>query len=85
MFTAGIDVARTDDMLTIQWQLSKIAIPLDEITVITEDNTYAGDSVQAVRMSTPYGTTDRTLIKTKKQDYLLFTTNKTAILNKINV
>ncbi|OOR37703.1 SunI/YnzG family protein, partial [Bacillus cereus] len=30
-----------------------------------------------------YGTTDRILIKTVKQNYLLFTTNRVSILNKI--
>ncbi|WP_439742913.1 SunI/YnzG family protein [Bacillus pseudomycoides] len=81
----GIDVIKTTEELIIKWQLAKISIPLDEIVEITEDDTYAGvEKADAIRIGTAYGTTDRILIKTKKQNYILFTTNKVSILNKIN-
>ena len=49
-----------------------------------EDNTYAGvEEKSAIRIGTAYGTTDRILIKIVKQNYLLFTTNRVSILNKI--
>ncbi|WP_458859887.1 SunI/YnzG family protein, partial [Bacillus pacificus] len=49
-----------------------------------EDNTYAGvEEKSVIRIGTAYGTTDRILIKTVKQNYLLFTTNRVSILNKI--
>lgn len=51
---------------------------------VTEDATYAGvEDVDVIRIGTAYGTTDRILIKTVKQNYVLFTTNKFAILNAI--
>ncbi|MEB9530394.1 hypothetical protein P4L13_26980 [Bacillus anthracis] len=81
----GIDVIKTTEELIIKWQLAKINIPLNEIIEVTEDDTYAGvEKNDAIRIGTAYNTTDRILIKTKKQDYVLFTTNKVSILNKIN-
>lgn len=81
----GIDVIKTTEELIIKWQLAKVNIPLNEIIEVTEDDTYAGvEKNDAIRIGTAYNTTDRILIKTKKQDYVLFTTNKVSILNKIN-
>ncbi|PEC83200.1 hypothetical protein COK00_01675 [Bacillus cereus] len=81
----GIDVKKTDEKLIISWQLAKIQIPLSEIIEVTEDETYAGvEEKNVIRIGTAYATTDRILIKTVEQNYLLFTTNRVAILNKIN-
>lgn len=81
----GIDVIKTTEELIIKWQLAKVSIPLNEIIKVTEDDTYAGvEKLDAIRIGTAYNTTDRIVIKTKKQDYVLFTTNKVSILNKIN-
>lgn len=81
----GIDVKKTDKELIISWQLAKIRIPLSEIIEVTEDETYAGvEEENVIRIGTAYATTDRILIKTIKQNYLLFTTNRVTILNKIN-
>lgn len=81
----GIDVKKTDKELIISWQLAKVQIPLSEIIEVTEDETYAGvEEENVIRIGTAYATTDRILIKTVKQNYLLFTTNRVAILNKIN-
>ncbi|MEK4419075.1 SunI/YnzG family protein [Bacillus paranthracis] len=84
MFTLGINVKKTKEELIIKWQFAKINIPLKEIIEITEDDTYAGEKNNAVRIGSPYGTTNRILIKTQTQDYILFTTNKSKILNEIN-
>ncbi len=82
----GIDVKKTDKELIISWQLAKVQIPLSEIIEVTEDETYAGveEEENVIRIGTAYATTDRILIKTVKQNYLLFTTNRVAVLNKIN-
>ncbi|PEE67972.1 hypothetical protein [Bacillus thuringiensis] len=80
----GINVKKTNEELIISWQLSEITIPLRDVIEITEDATYAGvEEVDVIRIGTAYGTTDRILIKTVKQNYVLFTTNKVAILNAI--
>ncbi|MGE7883495.1 hypothetical protein [Bacillus sp. NPDC094077] len=80
----GINVKKTNEELIISWQLAKIHIPLSEIIEVIEDNTYAGvEEKDVIRIGTAYGTTDRILIKTVKQNYLLFTTNRVSVLNII--
>ncbi|MCW9132758.1 hypothetical protein OF830_17810 [Bacillus paramycoides] len=75
---------KTNEELIISWQLAKIHIPLSEIIEVAEDNTYAGvEEKDVIRIGTAYGTTDRILIKTVKQNYLLFTTNRVSVLNII--
>lgn len=65
--------------------MADITIPLRDVIEVTEDATYAGvEEVDVIRIGTAYGTTDRILIKTVKQNYALFTTNKVAILNAIH-
>ncbi|MES5885123.1 MULTISPECIES: SunI/YnzG family protein [Bacillus cereus group] len=81
----GINVKKTNEELIISWQLAEITIPLRDVIEITEDATYAGvEEVDVIRIGTAYGTTDLILIKTVKQNYVLFTTNKFAILNAIH-
>lgn len=84
MFTAGIKVIKTEDELIIKWQLSEVKIPLEDIIEVIEDETYGGQSPDSIRIGTPYGTTDRIIIRTKQHNYLLFTTNKFTILKEIN-
>ncbi|MEI4832021.1 hypothetical protein WAX78_21670 [Bacillus sp. FJAT-53711] len=83
MFTAGIDVTKTEKELIIKWQLATVNIPLEEIIEITEDDTYGGEKADAIRIGTPYGTTNRILIKTKKQNYILFMSHTPNILKEI--
>ncbi|PEA98142.1 hypothetical protein CON66_01230 [Bacillus cereus] len=81
----GINVKKTNEELIISWQLAEITIPLRDVIEVTEDATYAGvEEVDVIRIGTAYATTDRILIKTVKQNYVLFTTNKVAILNAIH-
>lgn len=84
MFTVGVDVKKTETELIIKWQLATVNIPLEEIIEITEDDTYGGEKADAIRIGTPYGTTNRIFIKTKKQNYILFTTNISKILREIH-
>ncbi len=80
----GINV-KTNEELIISWQLAEITIPLRDVIEVTEDATYSGvEEIDVIRIGTAYGTTDRILIKTVKQNYVLFTTNKVAILNAIH-
>lgn len=80
----GIGVKKQDDKLVISWQLSKFEISVSEITDVFSDNTYAGEEKNAIRIGTPYATTDRIVIKTKSKIYILFTTNGVSLTNKIN-
>ncbi|MFP7474184.1 hypothetical protein SFC55_24650 [Niallia taxi] len=84
MYNLGIEIKKTDTELLIKWQLTQVTILNEDILEVIEDETYAGEDLNAIRIGTPYGTTDRIYIKTKKQNYILYTTNKIALLNKIN-
>ncbi|MGY1423390.1 SunI/YnzG family protein [Bacillus cereus] len=65
--------------------MAKIAIPLRDVIEVTEDSTYVGiEEAEVIHIGIAYGTTDCILIKTVKQNYLLFTTNKVSILNAIH-
>ncbi|MFC0190382.1 hypothetical protein ACFFJY_18935 [Fictibacillus aquaticus] len=68
-----IKVAKKGEHLLIKWQLSKIEIPLSDITDVVNDDTYAGEEKSAIRIGNPYGNTDRVVIKTLKGTYVLFT------------
>ncbi|ANV74637.1 hypothetical protein BCM43_29900 (plasmid) [Bacillus thuringiensis] len=80
----GIDVRKTKEELIISWQLAEVTIPLRDVLEVIEDATYAGvEETTSIRIRTAYGTTDRILIRTVKQNYVLFTTNKVSILKAI--
>ncbi|WP_160036938.1 SunI/YnzG family protein [Paenibacillus sp. An7] len=80
----GIKAEKINDNLVIIWQLSKIEIPISEIVNISHDDTYGGEQKDAIRIGTPYGTTDRIIIKTNSQTYILFTTNVISLEKKLN-
>ncbi|HDR4723525.1 hypothetical protein J0835_16350 [Bacillus cereus group sp. Sample62] len=81
----GIDVKKTKEKLIISWQFAEVTIPLRDMIEVTEDATYAGvEEPSAIRIGTAYVATDRILIRTVKQNYVLFTTNKVSILNVIH-
>lgn len=80
----GISVKKIDSEIVIRWQLSKVTIPISEMISVTLDDTYGGNDKQAIKIGTPYGTTDRVVIKTKENTYILFTTNYIAIQEKLN-
>jgi len=83
MFSPTISVQKINDNLIIKWQLAHFTIPLEDILEVTEDDTYGGKEANAIRIGPPYGTTDRIFIKTNSKNYLLFTSNASAILNEI--
>ncbi|AIQ49937.1 hypothetical protein R70723_31705 [Paenibacillus sp. FSL R7-0273] len=78
----GIKMNREDDNLIIRWQLTKIEIPVTDITEVTLDDTYGGSDKDAIRIGTPYGTTGRVLIRSKQRSYLLFTSDAEVIKEK---
>ncbi|WP_339181567.1 hypothetical protein NST56_09780 [Bacillus sp. FSL R5-0560] len=79
----GINVEKSNENLIINWQLSKIEIPIKEINDIFLDPNYGGRGESAVRIGFPYGSTDRVVIKTANNTYILFTTNAASIMSKI--
>lgn len=80
----GINVEKSNNNIVIKYQLAKVEIPISDIIEVTLDDTYAGTDIEAIRIGSPSGTTDRVLIKTKTNNYILFTANYTFIINKIN-
>ncbi|WP_377890299.1 hypothetical protein [Alkalihalobacillus sp. R86527] len=68
-----INVTKKNENLIIKWQLSKIEIPLSDITRVDYDNTYGGKDKSAIRIGNPYASTDTVAIKTRKETYILFT------------
>ncbi|WP_430743176.1 hypothetical protein [Bacillus atrophaeus] len=69
----GIKVDKFNESLKISWQLSQIEIPIKEIKDVSLDLTYGGEEKSAIRIGTPYGTTDRVVIKTTNNTYIFFT------------
>jgi Bacterial PH domain len=70
-----VKVSRNNENLRVKWQLSQIDIPLSEIKDVTMDDTYGGENQKAIRIGFPYGHTDRIVIKTRSEAYILFTSN----------
>ena len=68
-----VKINKVDDLIIIKWQLSKVEIPISDIIRVGYDDTYSGSSNKVMRIGYPYGTTDRILIHTTKQDYLIYT------------
>ncbi|MEC1661673.1 SunI/YnzG family protein [Bacillus halotolerans] len=79
----GINVEKSNENLIINWQLSKIEIPIKEINDVFLDPNYRGEEKSAVRIGFPYGSTDRVVIKTANNTYIMFTTNAASIMSKI--
>jgi len=77
-------VKKVNSDIVIRWLLTKIKIPIADISAVATDDTYSGKEKQAIRIGMPYGTTDRVVIITKDSTYILFTTNYLAIQQKLN-
>lgn len=70
-----VKVSRNNENLRIKWQLSQIEIPLSQIKGVLMDDTYGGEEKMAIRIGFPYGHTDRIVIKTHSETYILYTSN----------
>lgn len=70
-----VTVTKNNEKLHIKWQLSTIEIPLSEITKVFNDDTYRGEERNGIRIGLPYGNTDRLVINTKSETYIIFTSN----------
>ncbi|WP_044338608.1 SunI/YnzG family protein [Rossellomorea aquimaris] len=70
-----LKVSKKDENLNIKWQLSNITIPLSDIKEVRDDDTYSGEGKTAMRIGYPYGHTDRVVIRTSSETYILFTSN----------
>ncbi|YCA45914.1 hypothetical protein M1E11_12990 [Bacillus sp. JZ8] len=75
LITIDMNVEKREKELIIQWRLATIYSSLEAVIEVTEDETYVGKEKQAVHIGIRYGTTDRIVIKTMKQNDLLLITN----------
>lgn len=67
-----VKVTKNNNKLQIKWQLSTIEILLSDITAVTNDETYAGKEISGIRIGLPYGNTDRIIIHTKTDNYIVY-------------
>lgn len=79
-----VSVKKVENNFVIRWQLLRIEIPATDILDVRLDDTYGGEDPNAIRIGLSYGSTDRVNIKTAKQNYLVFTSNPSAIIHKLS-
>ncbi|HDX9694359.1 TPA: hypothetical protein ROY16_004059 [Bacillus thuringiensis] len=72
-----IEIIKSKEKLTITWQSAIINISLEDINTIT-------NTTKVVKVGRELEFSEIVVIRTKKLDYELFTTNKLTLLNKIN-
>ncbi|MCC3687602.1 hypothetical protein CN273_30025 [Bacillus thuringiensis] len=77
-----IEIIKSIEKITITWQSATISIPLEDIIEINNNNTCKGTN-KAVEIGNKFKHSETIFIRTKKLDYILFTTDKLTLLNKI--
>ncbi|HDR4686292.1 MULTISPECIES: SunI/YnzG family protein [Bacillus cereus group] len=77
-----IEIIKSPEKITITWQSATISIPLEDIIEINNNNTCKNTN-KAVEIGNKFMHSETIFIRTKKLDYILYTTNKLTLLNKI--
>ncbi|HDX9492801.1 MULTISPECIES: hypothetical protein [Bacillus cereus group] len=78
-----IEIIKSKEKLTITWQSAIINISLEDIVEVNTNNTIT-NTTKVVKVGRELEFSEIVVIRTKKLDYELFTTNKLTLLNKIN-
>ncbi|WP_306008822.1 hypothetical protein [Bacillus sp. MMSF_3353] len=78
-----IEIIKSKEKLTITWQSAIINISLEDIVEVNTNNTIT-NTIKVVKVGRELEFSEIVVIRTKKLDYKLFTTNKLTLLNKIN-
>lgn len=78
-----IEIIKSIGKITIAWQSATINIPLEDIIEVDKNNTFQ-NTTKAVEIGNKFKHSETIFIRTKKLNYILFTTNKLTLLNKIN-
>ncbi|PGO20759.1 hypothetical protein CN984_29290 [Bacillus cereus] len=76
-----IEIIKSKEEITIIWQGASISISLEDIV---EVNNTITNTTKVVRFGKQLQSSETIFIRTKKLNYVLFTTNKLTLLNKIN-
>ncbi|MFD1886062.1 SunI/YnzG family protein [Paenibacillus wenxiniae] len=79
---SGIKIARDEDQLVIDWQQSKLEIPLNEAVYVALDHEHPMLDRHPALIKTPYGTRERVMIQTGANTYLLLSGDRITVLNK---
>ncbi|PEQ44394.1 hypothetical protein [Bacillus cereus] len=77
-----IEIIKSIEKIAITWQSATINIPLEDIIEVNKNNSI---TTKAVEIGNKFKCSETILIRTKKLDYVLFTTNKLTLLHKINL
>ena len=77
-----IDIIKSIEKITITWQGATINIPLKDIIEVNKNNTLKNTD-KAVEIGNKFKNSEVIFIRTKKLNYILFTTNKLTLLNEI--
>lgn len=77
-----IKIIKSIEKIAITWQSATINIPLEDIIEVNKNNRI---TTKAVEIGNKFNNSETILIRTKKLDYILFTTNKLTLLHKINL
>ncbi|PGS63643.1 hypothetical protein COC69_31330 [Bacillus cereus] len=80
-----IHVEKKEGTVKIEWQTAEIYIPLREIIEVTDDYASYKNCDHIVNIGISFYKSKAVVIKTKKLCYVLFSMNKNAILNEINL
>ncbi|PEX25503.1 hypothetical protein [Bacillus cereus] len=80
-----IEIIKSKETMTIIWQGAMISIPLEDIIKVYKNNNNITETTKVVNIGKCFQHSEHIIIRTKKLDYILFTTNKLALLNKINL
>ncbi|QWH75457.1 hypothetical protein EXW59_00845 (plasmid) [Bacillus mycoides] len=78
-----IEIIKSKEIITITWQSAIISIPLEDIVEVNKNNTIT-NTTKVVKVGKQFQYSENIFIRTKTLDYVLFTTNKLTLLNKIN-
>ncbi|AZJ24240.1 hypothetical protein CT694_32560 (plasmid) [Bacillus wiedmannii bv. thuringiensis] len=77
-----IEIIKSIEKIIITWQSAIISIPLEDIIEVSTNNSIK-NTTKVVKIGNQFEHSENIFIRTKKLDYILFTTNKLTLLNKI--
>lgn len=77
-----IEIIKSIEKIAITWQGATINIPLKDIIEVNKNNTLKNTD-KAVEIGNKFKNSEAIFIRTKKLNYILFTTKKLTLLNEI--
>ena len=78
---SSIKIAREEDQFIIDWQQSKLEIPLNEAVYVALDHDQLMLDCHLALLKTPYGTRERLMIQTGADTYMLLDGDRIRVRN----